>query len=33
MGNEKKLTEEEIMKALELCAQDTTCLWENQCPF
>ena len=27
------MTEEKIIKALELCSQDTDCLWENECPL
>lgn len=27
------MTDEEIVKALGLCAKDTTCLWDNECPL
>lgn len=33
MDNEKKMTEAEIIKALECCEKDGPCLWENECPL
>ena len=30
---EKKLTDEEIVKALEFCAKDSSCLWDSKCPL
>ena len=33
MGKEIKLTEEEIVKALGLCAKDVTCILDYDCPL
>ena len=33
MNEEKKLTDEEIVKALEFCAKDSSCLWDSKCPL
>ena len=33
MDKEIRLTEEEILKALELCSQDPPCLLEKKCPL
>ena len=33
MEKQIKLTEEQVIKALELCSQDGSCLWENECPL
>jgi chromosome segregation ATPase len=30
---EKKLTDEEIVNALECCAKDISCIWDSKCPL